>query len=40
MEKQMAELAGIMDQAVKVMKNKEWKYLTFMLTGEEFDIFI
>ncbi len=36
----MAELAETMDQAVKVMADKEGKYLTFMLAGEEYGISI
>ena len=34
----MAELAEKMDQAVKVMANREGKYLTFTLTDEEYGI--
>ena len=34
----MAELAETMDQAVKVMVDKEGKYLTFMLANEEYGI--
>lgn len=34
----MAELAQTMDQAVKVMADKEGKYLTFMLADEEYGI--
>lgn len=34
----MAELAETMDQAVKVMADKEGKYLTFMLADEEYGI--
>ena len=34
----MAELAETMDQAVKAMVDKEGKYLTFSLAGEEYGI--
>ena len=34
----MAELTETMDQAVKVMKDREGKYLTFSLAGEEYGI--
>jgi purine-binding chemotaxis protein CheW len=34
----MAELTKTMDQAVKAMVNKEGKYLTFSLAGEEYGI--
>ena len=34
----MAEAAKVMDQAVKAMGNKEGKYLTFSLAGEEYGI--
>jgi purine-binding chemotaxis protein CheW len=34
----MAELAETMDQAVKAMADKEGKYLTFSLAGEEYGI--
>lgn len=34
----MSELAGIMDQAVKAMGEKEGKYLTFTLNNEEYGI--
>ncbi len=34
----MAELTRTMDQAVKVMADKEGKYLTFSLAGEEYGI--
>ncbi|MDI6762195.1 MAG: chemotaxis protein CheW [Thermodesulfobacteriota bacterium] len=34
----MTELAGKMDQAVKVMGDREGKYLTFSLAGEEYGI--
>ncbi len=36
----MAELAKTMDQAVKVMADKEGKYLTFSLADEEYGISI
>jgi purine-binding chemotaxis protein CheW len=36
----MTELAGKMDQAVKVMGDREGKYLTFSLAGEEYGISI
>ena len=34
----MAEIAKTMDQAVRVMANREGKYLTFSLAGEEYGI--
>ena len=34
----MTELTETMDQAVKVMKDREGKYLTFSLAGEEYGI--
>ena len=34
----MAELAKTMDQAVKAMSDREGKYLTFSLAGEEYGI--
>ena len=34
----MTEIAKTMDQAVKVMSDKEEKYLTFVLAGEEYGI--
>lgn len=34
----MAKLAATMDQAVKAMADKEGKYLTFSLAGEEYGI--
>lgn len=34
----MTELTETMDQAVKVIKDKEGKYLTFSLAGEEYGI--
>ncbi|RLB89678.1 MAG: chemotaxis protein CheW, partial [Deltaproteobacteria bacterium] len=34
----MAELAEKMGQAVKVMADREGKYLTFMLADEEYGI--
>ena len=34
----MDDLAETMDQAVKVMKDREGKYLTFSLAGEEYGI--
>ena len=34
----MAELAETMDQAVKVMEQREGKYLTFVLANEEYGI--
>ena len=34
----MAEQTKIMDQAVKAMADKEGKYLTFSLAGEEYGI--
>jgi purine-binding chemotaxis protein CheW len=34
----MGELTGAMDQAVKAMVNREGKYLTFSLAGEEYGI--
>ena len=34
----MPEIANTMDQAVKSMVNKEGKYLTFSLSGEEYGI--
>jgi purine-binding chemotaxis protein CheW len=37
-EQAMAELAKTMDQAVKVMAEKEGKYLTFQLANEEYGI--
>ena len=36
----MTELAETMDQAVKVMSEKEEKFLTFVLAGEEYGISI
>jgi len=38
MKKIMAELAEKMDQAVKVMQGREWKYLTFTMADEEYGI--
>ena len=37
-KKEMAELAETMDQAVKVMAEREGKYLTFTLAEEEYGI--
>ena len=37
-KKSMAELTKVMDQAVKASVQKEGKYLTFMLAGEEYSI--
>ena len=37
-EETMAEMAKTMDQAVRVMANREGKYLTFSLAGEEYGI--
>jgi purine-binding chemotaxis protein CheW len=37
-ERRMGELTGAMDQAVKAMVNREGKYLTFSLAGEEYGI--
>jgi purine-binding chemotaxis protein CheW len=34
----MEEMAKTMDQAVRVMSNREGKYLTFCLAGEEYGI--
>ncbi|MBW2662711.1 MAG: purine-binding chemotaxis protein CheW [Deltaproteobacteria bacterium] len=34
----MTELTETMDQAVKIMKDREGKYLTFSLAGEEYGI--
>ena len=34
----MTELTETMDQAVKVMKDREGKYLTFSISGEEYGI--
>ena len=37
-ERRMVELAETMNQAVKVMADREGKYLTFTLAGEEYGI--